>query len=170
MSEPFVGEVRMVGFNFAPVGWFLCDGQLLSISQNEVLFNLIGTIYGGDGQSTFALPNLQGRIPIHQGTSDQGTWVMGQSSGTETVTLSANEMPEHSHLLSANSGAGTQSSPSGGVWAESSLNQFSGGSATEQMAATSLGSSGSSQSHDNMPPYTCINFVIANVGIFPSQS
>src|SRR5271165_5323133 len=113
MSSPFVGEIRMFAGNFAPAGWAFCDGQLLSISQNETLFNLIGTTYGGDGQSTFALPNLQGRIPIHQGNG----FVLAQSGGTETVTLNLNQIPAHTHPPQAGAAGGTSNSPAGNYWA-----------------------------------------------------
>jgi len=166
MAEPFIGEIRMGGWNFAPQNFAFCNGQLLAISENSALFNLIGTTYGGDGQTTFALPNLQCRIPVHQGNG----YVMGQLSGVETVTLQVSQLPAHNHVLNAQSGAGNQPSPAGGVWASSSLNQYSAGSPTTQMTATSLQNSGGSQPHDNMPPFQCISFVIALYGIYPSQS
>ena len=165
MSQPYVGEIRMVGFNFAPAGWALCDGQLLPISGYETLFNLIGTTYGGDGQTTFGLPDLQSRIPFHQGNG----MVLGENGGSETVTLTMNEIPAHSHLLEGQSGAGSQSSPAGGVWAASSLDQFSTGAPTTSMAAL-LQQSGGGQPHDNMPPFLVVNFVISLFGIFPSQN
>jgi microcystin-dependent protein len=169
MSTPYIGEIRMGGWNFAPYGWALCNGQLLSISQNTALFELIGTTYGGDGQTTFALPNLQSRIPVHQGNSVNGPYVIGELAGTETVTLTTNQIPAHSHALNAQSGAGTQPSPAGGVWASSSLDQYSTGTPTAQMTASSLQNSGGSQPHDNLPPYLCVTFVIALQGIFPTQ-
>ncbi len=170
MSTPFIGEVRMGGWNFAPANWALCNGQLLQISQNAALFALIGTTYGGNGQTTFALPDLRGRIPVHQGTSSQGTFVIGELSGTETVTLQISQTPAHTHALNAQSGAGTQPGPAGGVWANSPLEQFSAASPTTQMAATSLQNTGGSQPHDNLPPFLCVTFVIALYGIFPSRS
>ena len=165
MSNPYVGEIRMVGFNFAPVGWAFCDGSLMAISGNPTLFNLIGTTYGGDGQATFALPDLRGRIPVHQGNS----YVLAEQGGTETVTLNGNEIPSHSHALAASSAPGTQSSPANGVWAESALNQFSTNSPATMMAAA-LGNAGSDQPHDNMPTYEVLNYVISLFGIYPSQS
>src|SRR5271170_4647639 len=111
MSQPFVGEIRMVGFNFAPVGWMFCNGQILPISEYETLYQLIGTTYGGDGQSTFGLPNLQSRIPFHQGSGAGNTLVIGQLSGTETVTLTTNQIPVHTHSLAASSAGGTKPSP-----------------------------------------------------------
>jgi microcystin-dependent protein len=169
MSQPFVGEIRMVGFNFAPVGWAVCDGETVPISENETLYNLIGTTYGGDGQSTFQLPNLLGRIPVGQGTGGSGTYIIGELAGTETVTLTVPEIPSHTHALRAQTAAGTQPSPSGGVWANSSLEQYSTGAPTAQMAATSLQNAGGNLPHDNMPPFLAINFIIALYGIYPSQ-
>jgi microcystin-dependent protein len=160
----------MVGFNFAPNGWAFCDGSLLAISQFDTLFNLIGTTYGGDGQNTFGLPNLQGRIPFHQGTSAAGdTLVIGQLSGTETVTLNANQLPSHTHTLGGNSSSGTQPSPAGGFWAQSPLKAYSTAAPAHAMAATGVSSVGGSQPHDNMPPFLAINFVISLFGVYPSQ-
>jgi len=171
MATPYIGEIRMVGFNFAPAGWQLCQGQLLSISNFEALFNLIGTTYGGDGQNTFALPDLRSRIPIHQGTLAGGpTYVIGEQSGTETVTITTNQMPQHNHLLNAQSANGNQPSPLGGVWAGSPLDQYSSGAPTTTMSASLVALSGGSQPHDNMPPYLCVNFAIALFGIYPSRS
>jgi microcystin-dependent protein len=169
MSQPYVGEIRMTGFNFAPVGWMLCDGQTLAISQYETLFNLIGTTYGGDGQSTFALPNLQGRIPFHMGSGAGGTMVIGELSGAETVTLTTAEIPAHTHILAANSGSGTQPSPSGGVWAASALDEYSTEAKAHTMDESTITSTGGSQPHDNMPPFLVINFIISLYGIYPSQ-
>lgn len=165
MSEPYIGEIRMVGFNFAPNGWSFCDGSLQLISQNTALFDLIGTTYGGDGQSTFALPDLSGRIPIHQGSS----FVIGERAGTEFVTLSIEEMPAHSHALAAQSFEGNQPSPEHGVWAKSSLEQFSTSPPSATMAA-SLQNSGLDQAHHNMPTFQVVSFIIALFGVFPSQS
>ncbi len=165
MSQPFVGEIRMVGFNFAPNGWAFCNGETLSISQNETLFNLIGTTYGGDGQTTFQLPNLMGRFPVHQGNG----YVIGGLNGTETVTLTTSQIPAHSHLLQAAASAGTETSPAGAVWAESALEQYSTASPTGSMGAT-LGQTGGSQPHNNMPPFLAINYVISLFGVYPSQN
>ncbi|HZU31818.1 MAG TPA: tail fiber protein [Candidatus Angelobacter sp.] len=169
MSSPFVGEIRMFGGNFAPAGWAFCNGALLPISENDVLFQLIGTTYGGDGQNTFALPDLQSRIPIHQGPG----FVLGQTGGAESVTLTLNQIPAHSHVPMANSAAGTQKSPANGLWASSnpSLNNYAANVApTVAMAANALGSSGGSQPHDNMVPFLAVNFILSLFGIFPSQS
>lgn len=166
MSDPYIGEIRVVGFNFAPQGWALCNGQLLSIAENTALFQLLGTTYGGDGQNTFALPNLQGRIPFHQGNS----FVIGSIAGTETITLTATQMPAHTHLLAANSSPGTQAAPTSGYWAQSSLGAYSTEATANSMAATAIGNTGGSQPHDNMPPFLVVNFVISLFGIFPTQN
>ncbi len=171
MSEPYVGEIRMVGFNFAPVNWAFCNGQLVPISENETLFNLIGTTYGGDGQSTFALPNLQSRVPIHMGTSSAGgTYVIGQMAGEEQVTLNANQIPSHSHVPQANSGAGTQTSPGGNVWAASGALPYSNNPPNAPMAPQAVQNTGGSQPHGNIQPYLAINFIISLYGIYPSQN
>lgn len=170
MSEPYVGEIRMVGFNFAPLDWALCDGQLLAISQNETLFELIGTTYGGDGQTTYALPNLQSRIPFHMGSNGQTTLVLGQIAGSETVTLVTSEIPAHGHPLAANSENGTQPTPAGGVWAASPLGQFSTETSSNTMDPSTMTATGGGQPHDNMPPYQVVNFIISLYGIYPSQS
>jgi microcystin-dependent protein len=166
MSSPFIGEIRMFAGNFAPVGWAFCNGALMDIAQNDALFNLIGTTYGGDGQTTFALPDLQSRIPIHVGPG----FALGQQAGVESVTLTTNQMPAHSHAAQANSSAGTQSGPAGGVWAQSTLGQFSSAAPTLPMAPAALGSSGGSQPHDNMMPFLVVNFILSLFGIFPSQT
>jgi microcystin-dependent protein len=159
----------MVGFNFAPVNWAFCNGSLIAISQNEALFNLIGTTYGGDGVNTFALPNLQSRIPFHQGSNAGNTLVIGQISGTETVTLLQNQIPIHTHTLNANSSAGTQPSPASGLWAKSGLGEFSTEAPTKSMAASTTLPIGGSQPHSNIPPVLVVNFIISLFGVFPSQ-
>jgi len=170
MSQPFVGEIRMVGFNFAPVGWMFCNGQILPISEYETLYQLIGTTYGGDGQSTFGLPNLQSRIPFHQGSGAGNTLVIGQLSGTETVTLTTNQIPVHTHSLAASSAGGTKPSPAGGVWAASTLEQFSTEANAHTMDPSTIAATGGGQPHDNLPPFLVINFIISLFGVFPSQS
>jgi microcystin-dependent protein len=170
MSEPYVGEIRMGGWNFAPNGWMFCDGSLLSISEYEVLFTLIGTTYGGDGQNTFALPDLRGRVPVHQGTGFGQTVVIGQSGGTETVSLGLNQIPSHNHLIAAQSGAGDQPGPGGNMLANSGLEQYSTAATSSQIATGTIGSAGGSQPHDNLPPYLAISFVISLFGVFPSQN
>jgi microcystin-dependent protein len=168
MSSPFIGEIRMFGGNFAPAGWAFCNGALMPISENDALFNLIGTTYGGDGQSTFALPNLQSRIPIHAGPG----FVQGQTGGTETVTLITNQIPAHSHVPTCNSAAGTQAGPGNGLWASTSpsLNQYSTNAPTLNMDPAAIGQTGGNQPHDNMAPFLAVNFILSLFGIFPSQT
>lgn len=168
MGTPYVGEIRMFAGNFAPAGWALCQGQLLAISENDVLFNLIGTTYGGDGQNTFALPNLQSRVPLHTGPG----FTIGQSGGSESVTLTTSQIPAHSHVPQGFAGTGNQAGPGGGVWASSSpALQYSTATApTLAMANGALNPSGGSQPHDNMVPFLAINFIISLFGIFPSQT
>ena len=170
MSEPYIGEIRIAGFNFAPVNWAFCNGQLLAISKNSALFTLIGTTYGGDGQNTFALPNLQSRVPIHQGTYLGNSLVMGQSGGTESVTLTLNQIPNHTHPPEVNSGGGTSNSPAGNFWADWTGSQFSDQAPGSQMNIGVINSAGGSQPHDNLPPYLVVNFIISLFGIYPSQS
>lgn len=171
MSDPYVGEIRMFGGNFAPSGWALCQGQLMPISENETLFNLIGTTYGGDGQTTFALPDLRGRVPIHMGQGPGLSYrTIGESAGTETVTLVTSQIPAHTHVPMANS-AGSATSPANGVWANSAAIQFqSGPTAGVNMHVKALGNSGGSQPHDNMTPYLAVNFIISLYGIYPSPT
>jgi len=170
MGTPYIGEIRMVGFNFAPIDWALCNGQLLPISQNDALFNLIGTTYGGDGQNTFALPNLQSRIPFHMGSNAGNTLILGELAGTETVTLTTNQLPIHTHSLAASSAGGTQASPAGGLWAQSILEQFSTEAKSHTMDPSTIAATGGGQPHDNMPPFLVVNFIIALYGIYPSQN
>ena len=168
--DPFVAEIRIFPFNFAPRGWAWCDGQLLPISQNTALFSLLGTTYGGNGQSNFALPDLQGRAPMHPG---QGPGLslhdLGETGGSETVTLTVDQIPPHTHTAQAQAEPGTQPDPKGGVWADSTLNQYSSNAANTTMNPLSILPAGGSLPHDNMLPYQCINFIIALEGLFPSQ-
>jgi microcystin-dependent protein len=168
MSQPFVGEIRMFGGNFAPAGWALCDGQLVPISENETLFNLIGTTYGGDGQNTFALPNLQSRVPVHVGPG----FALGQSGGTETVTLTLSQIPAHSHVPQASDATGGFPDPAGDTWAQlSGVNAYTNKNAPDKaMDPGAIGSAGGSQPHDNMLPFLVIHFIISLFGIFPSQN
>jgi len=177
MSDPFIGEIKIVGFNFAPRGWAKCDGQLLPINQNTALFSLLGTIYGGDGRTTFGLPDLRGRAPIHSG---QGPGLtdrrQGETSGTENVTLTTNQLPAHSHTATTtivgNSGSVTHDDPTGNTLARAEIytdakpDSKLNGSA----ASTTISNTGGSQAHNNMPPYLVLNFVIALAGIFPPRS
>jgi microcystin-dependent protein len=168
MAQPYVGEIRMFGGNFAIAGWMFCDGSLLPISENQTLFQLIGTTYGGDGQTTFALPDLRGRVPIHQGNG----FVLAQTGGAETITLTTNQIPSHSHVPVANSGTGTSSNPANNVWAaQPALMQYSAaGSANVTLPANTLANTGGSQPHDNFQPYLCVDFIISLFGIFPSPA
>lgn len=172
MSNPYVGEIRMFAGNFAPSGWATCDGQVMAISQNTVLFTLIGTIYGGDGQQTFNLPDLRGRVPIHQGQGlGLSNYIIGQNGGVETVTLTTTQIPAHNHPPLASSGTGRSSNPANNVWAaQAGAKQFMGsGAINASMNATAMGNAGGSQPHDNMLPFLAINFIISLFGIFPSQ-
>jgi microcystin-dependent protein len=168
MSQPFIGEIRMFSGSFAPAGWAFCDGQLLPISENETLFNLIGTTYGGDGQETFALPNLQSRIPLHQG----GGFTLAETGGAESITLTVNQIPSHTHAAGVSSKYGSTNSPDGTVVARSSLNQFTDavGTTGNMGNASTLGPAGGSQPHSNLQPYLVVNYIISLFGIFPSQS
>jgi microcystin-dependent protein len=159
----------MFGGNFAPVGWMFCEGQLLPISGNEVLFQLIGTTYGGDGQSTFALPDLRGRLPVHQG----GTFVQGGNGGVEQVTLTTNQIPAHNHSAQASQEVGTQSTPEGNVLAQlpaGTTKLYHSPAGSVALSATALAPAGGSQPHSNFQPYLCISFIISMFGIFPSQT
>jgi microcystin-dependent protein len=173
MGNPFVGEIRMFGSNFAPLGWMFCQGQTMPISENEALFQLIGTTYGGDGVSTFNLPNLASRIPIHagQGPGISQTYILGQTLGTEQVTLSSSQMPSHNHVLVGSSDIATNPGPTGNILATSSLLQpYVGIAPDANMAPNAIAPSGGSQPHDNMVPFLCISFIISLFGIFPTQS
>jgi microcystin-dependent protein len=171
MSQPYVGEIRMFGGNFQINGWAFCNGALLAISQNDVLFQLIGTTYGGDGQVTFQLPDLQGRFPIHQGTgAGLSTYVIGERAGTETVTLNANQIPAHSHPAAANAKSGGNGSPANNYWAGSSGTVYSSAAPDASMAGGAIGNAGGNQPHENMMPFLCVTFLISLFGIFPSQT
>ena len=162
----------MFAGNFAPVGWAFCDGSLIPISENDALFNLIGTTYGGDGQNTFALPDLRGRVPVHQGQG-QGlsSYIIGQYSGVETVTLTTSQIPLHSHVPQGNSAASNSSNPAGMFWGASSANAYiSAASANASVNATALGPGGGSQPHENRMPYLAINFIISLFGIYPTPT
>lgn len=171
MSNPFIGSIRMFGGNFAILGHAFCNGQLLAISQNDALFALIGTTYGGDGVTTFALPNLQSRIPVHQGPLAGGaTYTIGELSGVESVTLTQNQMPTHTHAAQGNAGDGSQASPTNNFWGLSPSNIYSTTAPATPMNGGAVGIVGGSQPHENMLPFLCINFIIALEGIFPSQN
>ena len=175
MGQPYVGEIRMFGFSFAPAGWAFCNGALMPISENEVLFQLIGTTYGGDGEETFALPNLASRIPLHIGTGPGGiTYQLGESGGVEEVTLTVNQIPIHTHQATVTSVAGNSSSPANSVWApnaDTGIVQFTAGAnANSNMGAASMTPVGGSQPHTNLMPYLAINFCISLFGIYPNPN
>ena len=177
MSEPFIGQIMMFAGNFAPRGWSLCEGQLLSIAQNTALFSILGTTYGGDGRTTFALPDLRGRVPIQPGTGPGlSPYTLGQSGGVENVSLLISNIPAHNHPLQASTGAGDASSPQNAVPAvtvDPNTQQPLSGyntSPNATMAAASVGLAGGSQPHTNVQPYLSVNFIIALEGIFPSRN
>jgi microcystin-dependent protein len=173
MGQPFVGEIRMFAGNFAPAGWEFCNGQLLSISENETLFNLIGLTYGGDGYSTFALPDLRSRVPLHQGTESGNVYQLGEMSGVEEITLTSNQIPAHAHAASVSSRYGSTNHPEGAVVARSTLNQFTdaaGTKATMMGNASTVGPSGGSQPHTNLQPYLTVNYIISLHGVFPDPN
>ena len=168
MAQPYVGEIRMFAGNFAPAGWAFCEGQLLPISENETLFQLIGTTYGGDGQETFQLPDLQGRIPIHQGNN----FILAEAAGVEEVTLTTNQIPVHSHAMLGDDTQGGTPNPSPNVVLAGSPNfrLYVQDNANQPMAPTSVTPVGGSQPHTNFQQYLCIDFIISLFGIFPSQT
>lgn len=172
MSEPYVGEIRIFAGNFAPVGHAFCDGQLLAVSQNDALFSLLGTLYGGDGRTTFGLPDLRGRIPIHQGAGPGlSSRPIGQKSGTETVTVSATQLPPHSHTLMASDDPADARSPLGRITAKSTGSSLYGGTGTLQpLNGQAIGNTGGSQPHTNLMPTLCVNYIIALFGIYPSRN
>ena len=160
----YVGEIRMFAGNFAPAGWMFCEGQLVAISENETLFTLVGTTYGGDGESTFALPDLRGRVPVHQGTA----LVMGQAGGVEEVTLTVSQFPAHGHPMAASTAIATQSSPGANVVAQSAAaDLYVEDATTQNLAANTGGPVGGSQPHTNLAPYLCISFIISLFGEYP---
>lgn len=167
MAQPYVGEIRMFAGNFPPAGWMFCEGRLLPISENEVLFQLIGTTYGGDGQSTFALPDLRGRLPIHQGNG----FILAETGGTEEVTLTVAQIAAHTHSLLASTSAANQSSPSNNVVAQSTAaDLYIEDTATAGLAPAAITPVGGSQPHTNFQPYLCVDFIISLFGIFPSPT
>lgn len=166
MADPYIGEIRLFGGNFAPLGWAFCDGTLLPISQNAALFNLIGTTYGGDGTTTFGLPDLRGRLPLHAGPQNP----LGQMGGSETVTLTTAQLPQHQHPVSAVSAAGSTGSPQNAIWAAASTDYYAGGSANATMNAAAVRSAGGGLPHQNLSPFGVVSFIIALEGVYPSQS
>jgi microcystin-dependent protein len=180
MSEPFLGEIRMTGWNFAANGWALCNGQLLPISQNSALFSLLGTTYGGNGQTTFALPNLQGRVPIHQGAgAGLSPYVTGQSAGAESVSLLIGQIPQHNHLIGVSNLAGAIPDPTNAILAQGNsgsdrapvpVSDYISSAPTGTLAPAAISMAGGNQPHSNIQPYLCVNFIIALQGIFPARS
>jgi microcystin-dependent protein len=166
MSEPFLSEIKIVSFNFPPKGWALCNGQLLPINQNQALFALLGTTYGGNGQTNFALPNIRGRVPIHMGNGH----TLGEAAGSTSVTVNIQQLPTHIHLLQATSNAAVGDDASNSVLAQAGLNAYAAFSAGAAMGPQSTTSVGGSQPHNNMMPYLTLNFIIALQGIFPSHN
>lgn len=167
MSNPFIGEIRMFGGNFAPLGWAFCDGQLMAIAENVALFSLIGTTYGGDGQNTFALPDLRSRVPLHTGPG----FVQGQSGGVEQVTLTVAQMPAHNHSQIATTATATPAAaPSGSLVAASTATKFYGAAPSTPTAPSAILPAGQGQPHDNMAPFLAVSFIISLFGIFPSQN
>lgn len=166
MAEPFIGEIRQWAGNFAPLGWAYCNGSIVAISENDALFSLIGTTYGGDGQQTFALPNLIGRVPISQGNG----FVIGQAGGSEQVTLNQQQLPSHTHVPACNN-AGTSDTPAGNVWATSSnIQGYGTAPGAAAMNPASVGSTGGNQPHENRIPYQAITYIIAMEGIYPPRN
>ncbi|MFZ5822958.1 MAG: phage tail protein [Bacillota bacterium] len=163
MAEPFIGEIRAFSFDFEPHGWAFCDGRLLSIAQNTALFSILGTTYGGDGRTTFGLPDLRGRAPVHVGDTVR----LGQASGEETHTLSVAELAAHTHGAAASKAAAQLPSPAGNLWAD--LSHAYGTSHNAEMHPSAIGQTGAGEAHENMQPYLATNFCIALVGIFPPR-
>ena len=168
MAQPYVGEIRMFAGNFAPAGWNFCEGQLLSIAENETLFQLIGTTYGGDGESTFALPDLRGRIPIHQGNG----FILAETGGAEEITLTVNQIPAHSHPLLASLALATDPNPSAAnvLATTTQMEIYYADTPDASMSPQAISSVGGSQPHTNFQPYLCVNFIISLFGIFPSPT
>ncbi len=167
MAQPYVGEIRMFAGNFAPVGWMFCEGQLLPISENETLFQLIGTTYGGDGENTFALPDLRGRIPIHQGNG----FILAETGGVETVTLTTSQIPAHTHPFIASSNSGSTNIPDNNIYAATTgFDLYISDPDGPTFNTSAVTSAGGSQPHYNMMPYLCVNFIISLFGIFPSPT
>jgi microcystin-dependent protein len=172
MGQPYIGEIRMFAGNFAPVGWEFCNGQIIPISENEALFTLIGTTYGGDGEETFALPDLQSRIPLHMGTGPDGiTRSLAEMSGTEQETLTTQTIPVHTHPFVASQNTAQNSNPTGQVVGQSAaVFMYIEDAASSPLSPQAISPVGGSQPHENVQPFLCINYIISLFGIFPSQS
>lgn len=171
MTEPFLGELRLFPYNFAPRGWAFCQGQILSIAQNTALFSLLGTTYGGNGQTTFGLPDLRGRVPISQGQGPGlSSYSLGEVGGVENVTLIQQQMPQHNHLVSVNNQGSSTGRPSGGYPGQTSGNTYAPSPDGSTFAPQAVTNTGNSQPHENRPPYLALNWCIALEGIFPSRN
>jgi microcystin-dependent protein len=174
VAQPYVGEIRIFAGNFAPAGWMMCNGQLLPISENETLFQLIGTTYGGDGQSTFGLPDLQSRVPIHMGTGSDGTtYQLAETGGVESVTLTVQQIPTHSHTLVATGNLASAGAPSGqllGLAQAATITPYGTDAPLSNLNPSAISATGGSQPHDNLQPYVTLNFIISLFGIFPSPT
>lgn len=167
MAQPYIGEIRMFAGNFAPVGWMFCEGQLIPISENETLFQLIGTTYGGDGESTFALPDLRGRLPIHQGNN----YILAETGGAEEITLTVNQIPTHTHPFLASTNTAGGLNPENSVIGQSdSVTLFRAAAPTTNLATQAASNVGGNQPHTNFQPYLCVNFIISLFGLFPSPT
>lgn len=167
MADPYIGEVRLFAGNFAPNGWAFCDGQTVPIAENTALFSLIGTTYGGDGQTTFVLPDLRGRVPVHQGNG----FVAGQAGGSESVTLLVSQMPPHTHaMLASASAASAAHGPSEVLGSSTAMRLYGTGTPTMAMDANAITPAGGGQPHENMPPFVALNYIISLFGIYPSQN
>ena len=174
MAQPYVGEIRMFAGNFAPSGWMFCEGQPLPISENEVLFTLIGTTYGGDGEETFNLPNLASRIPLHMGTGPDGTtYQIGEMAGVESVTLTTQQIPSHTHQLTASGTQATFTNPANNVPAKAPIlatQTYGTDNPPDTLNTGTIGPAGGNQPHENTQPFLCINFIISLFGVFPTQT
>lgn len=171
MSDQYIGEIRLFSGNYAPQGWAFCDGQLVDINQYTALYTLIGTTYGGDGRTTFALPDLRGRLPIHMGVSSTGvSYSIGQKDGVEKVTLTSSQLPNHTHEINAQSAGGASNSPANAFSASGSVNLYSNAAPNNTMNSGAISSAGGNQAHDNMMPFLTLSYIIAVEGLFPSRN
>ncbi len=172
MSQPYIGEIRMFGSSFAPLGWALCNGAPVAISQNDALFIVLGTTYGGDGEETFNLPDLQGRVPMHmgQGPGISQNYTIGETAGVESVTLTTQSIPNHTHPLVGSTTPGTSKDPVGNTPAVSEGDVYVGGSSSNPLNSQAVTPAGGSQPHDNLQPYLCVTFILSLFGIFPTQN